>query len=136
MPPPEKGADGRDWPVLVSPLKVLFPLFATHTSPEPSIAMLDGELKFPLLKLAKEAPSGAICVTLAPVEFVTQASPERSMAMADGPESDPPVYPPAGDSAAPSGENSLTLFAEFDTQTFPVASTATPVGPPRPPPVW
>ena len=30
--------------------------------------------------------------------------------------------------AAPIGENSLTLFAVFETHTLPVASIATPVG--------
>ena len=69
-----------------------------------------------VVEVGGEAPSGAKRVTLAPVELVTKVSPERSMAMAEGAESDPPVYPPAGDIAAPSGENSLTLLAEFETR--------------------
>ena len=127
MPAPENGVAGMTDPVLDKPLTVPLPPFATHTLPEPSIAMLDGWLKPPVVKLVAEAPSGAMLVTL-PVRFVTQALPERSIAMADGWESRPAVYPADGDSAVPIGENSLTLLAAFETHTLPVASTATPVG--------
>ena len=92
MPAPENGVAGMTEPVLDKPLTVPLPPFATHTLPEPSIAMLDGWLKPPAVKLVAEAPSGAIVVTL-PVRFVTHALPERSIAIADGWESEPAVYP-------------------------------------------
>src|ERR1039458_3496852 len=135
MPAPANAVAGITDPVLDKPLTVPLPPFATHTLPEPSIAMLDGWLKPPVVKLVAEAPNGAMLVTL-PVRFVTHALPERSIAMADGWESRPAVYPADGDSAVPIGENSLTLLAAFETHTLPVASTATPVGWANPPPVW
>src|ERR1035441_1461091 len=92
MPARENGVAGMTDPVLDKPLTVPLPPFATHTLPEPSIAMLDGWLKPPAVKLVAEAPSGAMLVTL-PVRFVTHALPERSIAMADGWESRPAVYP-------------------------------------------
>jgi hypothetical protein len=127
MPAPGNGVAAMTDPVLDKPLTVLLPPFATHTLPEPSIAMLDGKSKPPAVKLVAETPSGAMRVAL-PVRFVTHALPERSIAIADGLESEPVVYPPAGDRAAPIGENSLALFAALQTHTLPVASIATPVG--------
>jgi len=76
MPAPENGVPAIADPELVSPLTVPLPAFATQTFPEPSIAMLDGKLKPPALKLVAETPSGAILVTL-PVRFATHALPRR-----------------------------------------------------------
>ena len=127
MPAPEKGVPEITDPELVKPLIVLFPLFDTQMFPEPSIAIPEGWLNPPAVKLAAAAPRGARRVTL-PVRFVTHALPERSIAMADGLDSEPTVYPPDGERAAPVGPNSLTLLEAFPTQISPVASIATPVG--------